>query len=555
LAVTSGDNPYLTLGADPVSAGSPCGENIRYEPVFEQLEAELAKQESLTSETVDWNRVADICAQILKESSKDMLVGAYLCQALLIRDGYTGLASGLKVIADMVDTHWDCLFPPAKRMRARQTAMNWLAEKAGAYVTEHAPAATESQAAIDAASMIARLDAALVQAMGDQAPMLTELSRPLKNYKQSAEAELAKITAAAQAAAAPAAAAAAVQPSAAPASTAAPAPASTPAPARERPKVAAAAAPAIEDVGSDTEAKKVLRQVQDICRKATAFWYQNRLADPRPYRVSRLAAWLTVEVPPPANEGVTQIVAPAADRVKRFDTQISNKEYSAVLPELEQTLSRAPFWLDGQSRVVSVLRAMGGEYEAAAETVIRETRSFLERLPEVIELSFADGTPFAGDQTRMWINAEVLTGGDAGDAGASGGGAGAWDAALVDARKKAAGGDTAGAMSLLNQGIASAGKARERFYWRVSLAELLVQTGNADAAVGMLVQMADKAKDYNLHEWEPDLLARIYNLLYQSYRKQQGKNKDDKTLAEKISHAYEQLCGLDPVAALTAKGD
>jgi type VI secretion system protein VasJ len=558
LAIDTSDNPFLTLGTDPVTADNPCGENIRYEPVFEQLEAELAKQESLSAETVDWNRVADICARILKESSKDMLVGAYLCQALLIRDGYSGLAAGLKVLADMVDAHWDCLFPPAKRMRARQTAMNWLAEKAGAHVTEHAPANADSQAAIDAAGIIARLDTALAEKMGDQAPMLTELSRPLKNYRKGAEAELAKAAAAAEAAAAPVAPVAADQPATVSAAATGAAPAAAPAPARERARPAPAVAQPVEDVGSDADAKKVLRQVQDICRKATAYWYQNKLADPRAYRVSRLAAWLTVEVPPPANEGVTQIVPPAADRIKRFDTQIANKEYSAVLPELEQTLSRSPFWLDGQNMVVSVLRAMGGEYEAAAATVIRETRNFLERLPQVIDLAFSDNTPFASDQTKMWINAEVLAGGDSAASAASGtstGGAGAWVAALADARKKAAGGDIAAAMAVFNEGIASAGKERDRFYWRAALAELLLQTGNAVAASGMLVQMADKAKDYNLYEWEPDLVARIYNLLYQSYRKQQSKNKDDKTLAEKISHAYEQLCWLDPVSALTAKGD
>lgn len=558
MAGETNDNPYNTLGADPVTADNPCGENIRYEPVFEELEAELAKQESLTAETVDWNRVADICGRILKESSKDMLVGAYLCHSLLIRDGYNGLAAGLKVLADMVETHWDCLFPPVKRMRARQTAMNWLAEKAGAHLTDHAPTNADSQAVIDAAQMISRLDGALLEKMGDQAPMLTELSRPLKNYKQDAEAELARATAAAEAAteaaAAPEAAADTAQTAPGASATSAPAPA--PSARAARPKPAAAAAQPVEGVGSDADAKKALRQAQDVCRKVTSFWQQNKLADPRGYRIARLATWLTVEVPPPATDGVTQIAPPSPERIKHFDSLIDNKQYSEVLPELEQTLSRAPFWLDGQNRVVSVLHAMGGEYEAAAATVVRETRGFLERLPEIIDLSFSDQTPFASDQTKMWISTEVLSAGETG--AAAGGGAssaGAWDAALADARKKAAGGKIDEAMAVFNEGIASAGKARDRFYWRAALAELLLQTGNADAAAGLLVQMAEKASDYNLSDWEPDLVARIYNLLHQSYRKQQSKNKDDKVLAENISRAYEQLCWFDPVTALTAKGD
>ena len=48
------DHIYGSIGASPVSEANPCGDNIRYEPEFEQLEAELAKQESLSAETVDW---------------------------------------------------------------------------------------------------------------------------------------------------------------------------------------------------------------------------------------------------------------------------------------------------------------------------------------------------------------------------------------------------------------------------------------------------------------------------------------------------------------------
>ena len=38
----------------------PCGQSARYEPEFEQLEAELAKQESLTPTAVDWGRVVEL---------------------------------------------------------------------------------------------------------------------------------------------------------------------------------------------------------------------------------------------------------------------------------------------------------------------------------------------------------------------------------------------------------------------------------------------------------------------------------------------------------------
>jgi type VI secretion system protein VasJ len=555
--VSSTESHVLTaVGLEPVNEASPCGENIRYEPVFEELEAELAKQESLNAETVDWKHVADISSNILKGSSKDLLVGAYLTQSLLINEGYSGLAVGLKILNDMVENHWDCLFPPAKRMRARGTAITWLAERAGAFIADKAPAASDAESVIEAAKYIRLLDGELAEKMGDAAPVVTDLSRPLKNYKQSAEAEMAKAAvpepaAAAPSAEAPAEAAAQAAPAPAPAA----APAAAPA-VRQKSAAPSAAIKEVGDIASDADAKKVLKHAQETARNAAAYWSANKLSDAKAYRIARVATWMTLEAAPPANEGVTQVMPPAAERLKFFETQIGKAEYSTVLPELEKTLARSPFWIDGHNMVVTVLRAMGGEYEKAANAVIAELRHLLQRIPDIMELSFSDQTPFVSDQTKMWLESEVLAeSGSSSDSGSSSGAASAWDDALAEARKKAASGDKDAAMKIFDEGIANAGQIRDKYYWRCALAELLLQTGEAEAASNLLKPMAEQAEAYRLTEWEPALLSRMYKLLYQSYRKQQGKKKDDSALNELVESAYDRLCWFDPVTALTVKGE
>jgi len=62
------------------------------------LEAELAKQESLSSATVDWAKVITLSSSITQNNSKDILIGSYLCYALLLQEGYAGLAVGLKIL-------------------------------------------------------------------------------------------------------------------------------------------------------------------------------------------------------------------------------------------------------------------------------------------------------------------------------------------------------------------------------------------------------------------------------------------------------------------------
>ncbi len=553
---TVSDHPLSTIGSESISEASPCGENVRYDSDFEQLEAELAKQESLTSETVDWAKVVSLSSSITRNNSKDILVGSYLCYALLVQDGYAGLAVGLKILCDMAETHWDCLFPPAKRMRARQTAYAWLAEKAGLKIAEKTPATTESDIIIEAAELVKKLDNILVEKMGDQAPLLTDLSRPLKNYQKSAQAEQARSAEKA----APDTAQQQQDVKTEPPKPVAQAASEEviPSPANTSPKKPAKATQPISNTGIETEAdsKKILRQLQAVSRDVAGFWVNQKLSDPRAYRLSRVAAWMVVENAPPSNEGVTQINPPPAERLKFFESTLQKGEFSALVVELEKTIARAPFWLDGHFLVVKALRALGAEYEKSVQAVIRETANFLTRLPEMVELSFSDQTPFASDQTRMWLDAEVLTPSASGGSAepAATGAAESWDIALAQASKKAATGDSEQAINLMQQGLQQSGQQRDQMYWRCALAQLLLQLGNARSAANILEQVCMQLDENQLSVWEPELLSHTYNLLFKSYQKQLKKNKDDESLNQKLTQAYEKLCWFDPVTALSVKG-
>jgi len=534
------EHALYKIGIEPISKEQPCGENVRYQPDFEQLEAELAKQESLSAETVDWRAVVDLSAGIIKGSSKDLLVAAYLCNALVITEGYKGLAVGLNILNDTVNNFWDDLFPPLKRMRARQTAIGWLAEKAGAHIQANPPAAADAAAVIEAADRLRQLDKSLVDKMGDQAPLLTELSSVLKKYRQSAEAEASRSEAAA--------------------------PSAEPAPSADEPGIApvaaeaarpkSAALPETAALESEADSKKALRQIQSSIRDIAAFCISQKLSDARAYRLGRTAAWMVIEKAPPDNNGVTQINPPAPERLKFFEVQRDKGDFVALIPELEKTLARSPFWLDGHCEVVKALRALGAEYETAAQTVVRELYCFLQRLPEIPNLSFADEAAFASDQTRLWLDAEVLHQDDATNVSGDGDGVAGepWNLALLEAKRVAAGGDSDEAIALLNAGLANAGAVRAQIYWRCALAELLLQIGKAGPATAILESLSQQAESRQMDEWEPQLMSRIYNLLIQSYQKQQKSKKDDKSLKEKAEQAFAQLCWFDPITAISLKG-
>ncbi|NOX91873.1 MAG: type VI secretion system protein TssA [Gammaproteobacteria bacterium] len=546
------DHYLYSIGEQAVADNAPAGTSARYEPEFEQLEAELARQESLNAETVDWGKVVELSALVIREKSKDLLVAAYLTRGLLETEGYSGFAVGLKTINDMIEHHWDGMSPPLKRLRARATAIQWLAEKCGPIIEAKEPADDQAGAIKLADAMARQIDGELIDRMGDSAPSMMEMNRHLKRYKQiiTQQAATPPATPAPDAPAKPASDDAPVK--AAPATI----PQNT-----TRPSASPAKPVTIGDIASDNDAKKGVRQLQEGGRKTAAYWISSKLSDPRPYRLNRSLVWLLLDQAPPNTEGVTQLNPPAADRLKFFSAQLEAKQYSGVIPELEQTLARAAFWLDGQRLVVNALQALGPEYEAACHAIMAELRNLLARIPTLVDLKFSDGTPFADDQTRMWLENELSAQATSeGDAAA--GEAAPWSETLKEAKSMAASGDIKPAISLMKKNASATSNVREQHFWRLSLADLLLQTGNLDVAIPTLEQLGNHLDDKNLSTWEPGLMSQTYKLLCDGYQKQINKLKNTKDkhteldiILAKREQAYAQLCWHDPLSATHTPGD
>lgn len=140
------------LGTHPLPGDSPAGANVRYEPEFEELEAEVAKMGNPAAGEIKWKRVVELSETILKEKCKDLLVGAYYAYGMLQQQGYQGLEQGLATINGMVQSYWDDLFPEARRMRARETALDWLIDKVTAHLESSPPASAEEVPVLEEAA-------------------------------------------------------------------------------------------------------------------------------------------------------------------------------------------------------------------------------------------------------------------------------------------------------------------------------------------------------------------------------------------------------------------
>ncbi|MCB2261939.1 MAG: type VI secretion system protein TssA [Candidatus Thiosymbion ectosymbiont of Robbea hypermnestra] len=102
---------------EPVSATDPSGEDPAYTPDFQQLENAAGGQpEQVMGDSVkpavppDWKQVAALGTDLLSRG-KDLRIAVLIGRALLHREGFAGLASGIALIRRLLAEYWDSVHP------------------------------------------------------------------------------------------------------------------------------------------------------------------------------------------------------------------------------------------------------------------------------------------------------------------------------------------------------------------------------------------------------------------------------------------------------------
>lgn len=502
----------------PFAGGKPCGESAKYEPEYESVEVEVAKQEGITPLPVNWDQVLNLSQQVLESKSKDLMMAGYLCFALFDRKGYAGLASGLKICLGLVKNYWEDVYPEKKRMRGRVAAIEWLAGKLERALEQRRPESSDGPVLAESIATLDELDKYLTAQLAREAPDLNKVTRVLREFARDGER-----------AAAPAAVAPAPAPS----------------------TVAGAAV----SVGSEEDVPKALRQCQAMLRSAAAFIRGQKLEDPRSYRLTRAGAWLLIDQMPMQQNGVTPLSAVPAGIVQKYNAYLAAQQYAALIPEVEESFSKSPFWLDAHRYTAIALESFGPSHAQARQTVINELAVFLQRLPEVVKLKYSDGTPFANEQTRLWIDQEVTphkdTGTSTGLAPMNADEEAPWRTAAQEAKQLAAKGKMADALAVFQTGTAHSGAQRARFFWSLAQARFCLDAGLAQAALPQLEHLEQQGVRYALEEWEPALSLEVAQVLLVCYAQLAEKNKKMRdVLAPKAEQLYARICRLDLNAAL-----
>ena len=549
------DQQILDLAISPISDDAPCGINAKYEPAYESLETEIAKSESLDSESTDWACVRDFSTDILKNTSKDYSTACYLAFSLTQLDGYEGLMLGSTLLESLSEKYWDDMYPPKKRLRGRQNSTQWFIEKVSAFIDNREPSDKDMALIPSIHTSIKNLDYFLSEKMADSAPNFSDLLRPLKRLKAiSAQKETVvppttKVnnTPTPEAHITPAAipeAVAPVQTKQPVTQEETPAPEvklATPSPATEK-------APSIEPIGnvaSDAEARKALKQTQDSLRKLANYFGKVKASDPRRFRLSRSALWDNLDKLPPVKENKTQLPSPPSDKLKKLIELFESGEFLEAVNFGEKVAEKLPYWFDGNRYIALSLEALGSDFTKAKECLENELKSFIGRLPKILDLEYANGDAFANDQSKAWIKS-LATDSQASD-NSSHENVDAISTAFSEAKKLAMSGKLSDGFTLLNNCIANT--KRDQFKIKMACAELACLNGKTKVGIPMLERLIEETRTLKVADWESDFLAKALALLVNAYEELNEADSNSKQLEKDA--AYDQLCWYNP-ALLTS---
>lgn len=454
--------------------------------------------------------IETVATKILKEKAKDIRVFSFLAYTAVRKENWEVLADVFDGLVQLGAKYFDALQPD--RERAKELAFKWLSEdRFTGSLVDKKPAETDYPQIARLLESLAKLKPILELKFPQTVPFPSELQRNAIIWEKAC-----------------------------------------------KPK---SVTPAVDGVTGQTgttaaEPMDTPKQAMGFARKAALFLIDKEPLRPMGYRLMRSLRWDILEKTPPVEAGRTQLPGPSAQQRSYFQGLITQQEWKTALEKAEPAFATASnhLWIDLQRIIATASEKLGEPYKAVRSAVLVETAYFIKRLPEIVTLSFADGSPFCDEATKKWLSGEVkrMLSPDGGAAATSAGSANLVDKETIKVNELVAAGKIEEAIDLVQSGIRTAKCERDSFRRSIQVGTLLLMAKQAEIAVSVLEMLDQKTVVYNLDKWDPDLAVEAWSLLMQAYKAARaGKPPNIQiSLQEKQNSILTKVSYIDPKKAL-----
>ncbi|UUM32459.1 type VI secretion system protein TssA [Vibrio japonicus] len=397
---------------NPIADSSPAGQDARYEPCYEMMEAEVKKFGSLFGETVDWSSVKIYSTEVLGQHSKDLKAICYLVRALTEEAGLEGFEDGLKLLNEALTRYGSELYPTRKR--GREGAVDWLNHQFKLVSSKLAEEQLSWELVSRCVATIEEVQRHYDEVFPDSEADFFEIRTQLNGLSQHAVVleqpapEEQVVETNNQSNTSEPAQEDIQQPTAETsekgvqkktATEKAIPPSSAKQTQRPRKKAVTKEVDVDTDFSSPTASKRTLKKVAEVMIYSDP-------SEPLVYRIYRHLTWNDIEALPDHQNNETALsLAVSSDQQAEYREKANQDSDVDTIKRLERTLTDAPFWLTGHYFVYSMLTNLG--FDEAALAVKQEVKRFVDSLEGIEHLSFKNSIPFADEATLSWLSTNV----------------------------------------------------------------------------------------------------------------------------------------------------
>jgi len=236
-------------------------------------------------------------------------------------------------------------------------------------------------------------------------------------------------------------------------------------------------------------------------------------------------------LPPPDDQIVTSLQA-----------MYQSGNWKDLLEASESRIHQFLFWLDLSHWAGEAATQLG--YPIINDVIGLECLIYTKRLAGLEKLSFADGTPFASEDSRQWLKRFTsadkdmqMVGGDPIEQLVI--------KEMIAAEKLLKKKQLDQALASLNKHCSTAVSLRERFFWLLNLGKLFVRANLPSNALPFIEEILSMIDEHNLDKWEPVLAVNALTFALTGFRLAKDKQYDNQ-----IQVLFKRISILDPVKAM-----
>ncbi len=595
---------------DPIAGENPGGADIRYDSesaLYDKIKEARRQDDDMAQgdwqyerKVADFNLVTNLAQDGLATKSKDLQLAAWLTEALLHTEGFSGLRQGLLLCHGLVARFWDNLYPPIedgepelraapldwlgaslevplksvplvragydwfkfkecrlvgyeeqaqtdseKKRRAKMLAEGKLAPEEFDKAFSDTPKVfyLQSEKDLDGCLEVLRsLDEVCREKFADAAPSFGKLKIGMEEVRHTVHSLLEKKRE--------------TEPDPVEVN-----PAADTAVGSDEAAVAAAASsggtPAIIIPVASSEPPGRQEAIAAVAQ-AAAFLRKREPSGPAPYLMMRGLRWGELRATSPPDARLLE--APSTELRQHIKRLALSNRWNELLETAETVMSLpcSRAWLDLQRFVVAACTALGSEYEPIAAAIRSELRTLLHDVPSLLDTNLLDDTPAANAETRAWLKELTEAPPPSPEPQEEGAEAASvnhnpvpsWLEKAVDpyllAQEAVKAGQPEKAFEVMHNEIARQRSGRGRFLRTMQLVQICVEAGNDAIAQPLIDDLAAAIESHKLDAWEDSqMVADALSTVMRVSKKVQGSSSEREKL-------FERICRLDPVRALRA---